>query len=596
MTKLGWSFVCFSIFLTSAWAGNVDDFNGSCGADAKGYASLDGYICGTFSKVKKECYIAECTPEGDGDAKWAVCDHGRIVGVDGSSGAANDACNGRGDDGSGSGDSASTSGDDDNGGRGKDSARVSGDSSECKKIKDALSKLRDGDNSQDGSIAYWEGKAKDKDCDLEADNDTGGSGGSSGGSSSGDGHVTLRGGGSGSLDLALYGSSDDDYVRTKTEPDCYECTIYRGYQESKASGTADVITAIGYGLGQLAGPAAQVWSNHMWSNAYENVQSKWALTASNAQDQCTERFNNYLSSIDSYGGSPWDSASATRFSKNCNGVPTYAYAGQGGMMGGMGMGGMYGGSSNPWLSAGYSPGMMQGMMGPYGMNGGINLGMSYPGYGYGYPSGGVGFGMGGYMGAGGFPPYLGGSWGMGGYAGAGGYGYGGGTGYGSYPYSAGTGFSGGITMGIGTGGSAGINPYGGSYGNPYGYGGMSGGYGVGSGVMPYYGMDGGSYFNNSGGWGDQYSQWQTQYAQQMAYQQQMAAVGARTGYDMYGNAYGNMALQQGAYGTMQGYGSSYGGGYGGSYGNQYYGNPYASTYGSAGYGMGGMSAQFGFNF
>lgn len=313
------------------------------------------------------------------------------------------------------------------------------------------------------------------------------------------------------------------------------------------------------------------------------MQSNWALTARRAQYLCTQRYDNYLSHIDSYGGSPVAADDALALSKTCNGAPTYAYAGMGGMMGA----GMYGGVGNPWMSAGYSPGFLSGMMGPYGMSGGINLGMGYPGYGYGYPSGGVGFGMSGYLGMGGFPPYLGGTYGMGGYMGAGGYGSGYGTGYGYYPYGSG-GFSGGISLGLGAGAGYGYNPY-------YS-GGMMSGWGTGSGVMPY-GWPSGSYWDNSGGWGDAYSSWQSQYASQMAYQQQMAAVGARTGYDMYGNYYGNMALQQGAYNTMSGYGyGSSGYGYGGYYGNPYYGNPYASSYGGAGYGMGGISASFGFGF
>lgn len=580
MVKYLWSLIfILELFSFRAMAGDIsteDENDDACLIAVGLYAGLEGYECSAFSKVKKKCYIAECTDaNGDGEAKFAICNKGRIAGTDDSDSHARDWCINNGDDSSNDKDKDKDRNKDDDRNKGKDSDRSKGESAECKRAREAIDRLKRGDMKQNGTIEYWKEYGKKNNCDLEDDGDGGGSGGldvDGDGSISYDGGGRVRGGGD--LDVGIYGSSD--YVSSRnSDPDCYECTIYRGYQESRASGTADIITAIGYGIGQIAQPAAQVWSNHIWANAYEDVQSNWALTARKAQNQCTQRYDNYLSHIDSYGGSPVEADDAIALSRTCNGVPTYAYAGMGGMSGA----GMYGGVGNAWTSAGYSPGFISGMMGPYGTNGGINLGMSYPGYGYGYPSSGVGFGMSGYMGAGGFPSYLAGTYGMGGYMGAGGYGNSGyGAGYGSYPYGSSGGFSGGISIGIGTGAGYGYNPY-------YS-GGMNSGWGTGAGVVPP-GWQGGSYWDNSGGWGDAYSSWQTQYASQMAYQQQMAAVGARTGYDMYGNQYGNMALQQGAYNTMAGYGSGY---------NGYYGSPYTSAYGGAGYSMGGISGSFGFGF
>lgn len=263
-----------SLFSYGAFAGDISgdqDNNDACQSAASGYGGLDGYECAPFEKVKKKCYIAECVDgSGDGATKWAICNKGRIVGTDDSEGDASDWCknNGDSDDDGSSSKSKSKSkdkgGDDDDKDKSKDSDRSKGDSAECKKIKKALDKLKRGDKDQDGTIDYWEDQARKNDCDLEDDSDSGGSGSGGG---DGDGSISYSGGGSvrggGDLDIGIYGSSD--YVSSRnSDPDCYECTIYRGYQESRASGTADIITAIGYGLGQIAQPAAQVWSNHIW--------------------------------------------------------------------------------------------------------------------------------------------------------------------------------------------------------------------------------------------------------------------------------------------------------------------------------------------
>jgi hypothetical protein len=181
----------------------------------------------------------------------------------------------------------------------------------------------------------------------------------------------------------------------------------------------------------------------------------------------------------------------------CNGYSMGGFAGFGGMMGNG-----FGGFGNPWMSAGYSPGFMGGMMGPYGMMnpyGGIGggFGMGMPGMGG--IGGGIGIGMPGMGG-------IGGGVGIGmpgmGMGGMGMPGFGGGMFGGGWPGPIGGGMGGyfppgGLGGGIGIGLGANM----GGWGN--GGFGMSPGsmWGAGSGTVPWGMGNNGGYWGGTGGFG-----------------------------------------------------------------------------------------------
>ena len=95
------------------------------------------------------------------------------------------------------------------------------------------------------------------------------------------------------------------------------------------------------------------------------------------QRGCTDRYGRFVDYYQDRQGPPMSPNAALTAAGYCNGAPFGAFAGMGGGLFGNGMGGMMGG--NPWLSAGFSPGFINGTAGPFGM----------PGF-----SGRLGFGMG----------------------------------------------------------------------------------------------------------------------------------------------------------------------------------------------------------
>ena len=155
------SFLLFTTLISICFAGSVGDadMSSSCAIDAHtNDVALDGYSCNNFNKINKTCFTAECAPEeGSGNSKYAVCDHGRIVTVVPTSRNASDFCAGH--------ETPDTSIDRSIMGVQKDSS--SRTERECTKILAAIKKLKEGDNSQDGSIAYWQGKAQDSSCRIE---------------------------------------------------------------------------------------------------------------------------------------------------------------------------------------------------------------------------------------------------------------------------------------------------------------------------------------------------------------------------------------------------------------------------------------------
>lgn len=329
---------------------------------------------------------------------------------------------------------------------------------------------------------------------------------------------------------------------------CVDCAT--GGKRGGAYGTLSGIAEI---AGSVLPPVMGYLGVKAGADAYLGANQAWAGAAATGFEQCQLMQTNYVQSY-------YTDVQAQRDYVMGNGLPDREFGGNmnmpgcngyqlGGFAGGMGfMGNGMGGFGNPWLGAGYSPGMMGGMYGPYGMYnpyGAVNgMGGMYPGMGVGgmggmypgmgggmYPGMGGGLGIG--VGMGGMYPGMGGMGGM--YPGMGGMGGmnpglginlglgtmmpgngpGMGMGMGMGGMYPGMGGMGGVTciqapcpgggMGMGMGGmypgmgggingGIGIGMNGGMYGNPWG-----GGAG-GMGVTPW-GNGAGSYWNGSGGWG-----------------------------------------------------------------------------------------------
>lgn len=274
----------------------------------------------------------------------------------------------------------------------------------------------------------------------------------------------------------------DIEISSRYSADCINCQA-GSRQQSTLSGWAEII-------GAIAPPLAHFGAAYVGAKAYQKSNEAWAGAAVAGFEQCRLDHNNYyqyLAANELPGLTP-----AQQQAMNCNGFNL----------------GMYGGLQNPmlngWYGAGYTPGFIGGMLGPYGgynpygMGGGIVGGIvggitggltgGYVGGGYvaGYPGGVVGgivgnIGIaggvtGGYVG-GAYPGYVGG-YVTGGYVGG-------------YPGVAGgyvTGGSiGGIVGNIGLVGGV-VSGYNGGY---TGYPGVAGGYVTGGYVGGYPGYTGG---------------------------------------------------------------------------------------------------------
>ena len=271
---------------------------------------------------------------------------------------------------------------------------------------------------------------------------------------------------------------DQANIIISTSGDAYHCVdCGKAGRRGGAYGTLSGIAEI---FGAVAPPLFGYLGMRSYSNAMLGSNQAWAGAAAVGFEQCQLMQSNYINTMYGYADA---SQGAGYFANNelpyqelqppgCNGY------GLGGFAGGMGfMGNGFGGFGNPYFAAGYSPGFLGGMAGPYGMYnpyGGIGMGMGgFPGMGGGINIG-FGGGMGGYPGMGmGYPGFGGGMYGggMGGYPGFGGGMYGGGM----------PGLGGGINIGIGGGMGMGGYPgfgggmYGGGMGGPGFGGGMYGG-------------------------------------------------------------------------------------------------------------------------
>lgn len=263
------------------------------------------------------------------------------------------------------------------------------------------------------------------------------------------------------------GGADADIMARYDINNCVNCGA-GGRRQSTLSGIAEIV-------GAIAPPLAMFGSAYVGAKAHQRSNEAWAGAAAAGFEQCRLDHNNYyqyLSANELPGLTP-----AQQQAMNCNGFGLHGYAG----LQNPGLGG--------WYGAGYTPGFIGGMMGPYGGYNPYGMGGGYVGGAVGGMVGGIG--MAGGM-AGGYPGgYAGGM--VGGYPGgmaggmvggmAGGFpgGYAGGY-AGGYPGGMAGGAVNGISIAGGfnggyAGGFAGGMAGGMAGGFPGGYaGGMAGGY------------------------------------------------------------------------------------------------------------------------
>jgi hypothetical protein len=155
---------------------------------------------------------------------------------------------------------------------------------------------------------------------------------------------------------------------------CVNCQV-GGRKQSTLSGIAEIV-------GAIAPPLAQFGSAYVGARAYQKGQEAWAGAAVAGFEQCQLSQNNYmqyLSANELPGLSP-----AQQAAMGCNGFQLGGFAG------------LQNGGLNGWYGAGYSPGFMGGMMGPYGGYDPYGMGMG------GYVGGAVGGMMAGGMMQGGY--------------------------------------------------------------------------------------------------------------------------------------------------------------------------------------------------
>lgn len=407
---------------------------------------------------------------------------------------------------------------------------------------------------------------------------------------------------SGNPSLCMGGEYNEIMARYDTQ-NCVNCQV-GGRQQSTLSGIAEIV-------GAIAPPLAHFGAAYVGARAHERSNEAWAGAATAGFEQCRlnqANYLQYLSSNELPGLTP-----AQQSQMNCNGFQLSGYAG----LQNPGLNGYYG--------AGYTPGFMGGMMGPYGgynpyggggyvggavggavggYVGGMNGGMAggYPG---GYPGGMVGgyvngisiaggingggypggYAAGGYVGgmAGGYP----GGYAAGGYVGGMAGGYPGGYATGGYVGGMNGGMNGGYVGGMVNGISI-AGGYNGGYQGGYANGGYAGGYATGGGFAGGYagGMNGGytgGYMAGGQVGGGYAGGYVGGYA------------GGGYGAGGYGGGYGDLGNSQQAANydrMMQQQGTSYQMGMGGLGGGGYTGYNSASMYPSN---MGfGLSGQIGF--
>ncbi len=140
--------------------------------------------------------------------------------------------------------------------------------------------------------------------------------------------------------------------------DCVECIVDN---QDNANPWVDALSI-------LAGPLALVGSTWLSSRYQHKTQKAWANAYMVGNQECTSRFNSFLNYSTERGANPILPQQAASM---CNGAGMMAgrYAGFNGY-GGNG----FGGFGNPWQGAGYSPGFINGMMGPgFGPRGGFHI-------------------------------------------------------------------------------------------------------------------------------------------------------------------------------------------------------------------------------
>jgi len=128
--------------------------------------------------------------------------------------------------------------------------------------------------------------------------------------------------------------------------DCVDCLF-----EQETTGTNSLVAA----LGAVAQPLAFLAGTYTVASYQNKTQEAWADAYKSGHEQCTNRFNTYLDYNTAAGANPLTAAEANTMSMSCNGFGYGSYAGYGGLTGNG-----YGGYGNPFQSAGYSSGFLNG--------------------------------------------------------------------------------------------------------------------------------------------------------------------------------------------------------------------------------------------
>ena len=156
-------------------------------------------------------------------------------------------------------------------------------------------------------------------------------------------------------------------VQMIAQSDCDECLMaYILSQEEQSNPAVDIVSSLALPLAMVG--SSWITAHHslqaakMHYRTYENVYKIWP-------DKCENMWDSYQTYMANEMADYIRPGEMTDFIKSC---PSPNMAGFPGMGGGGGLGGGIFGMGNGFIGAGYSPGFLSGMMGPYA-SGGIGV-------------------------------------------------------------------------------------------------------------------------------------------------------------------------------------------------------------------------------
>ena len=170
--------------------------------------------------------------------------------------------------------------------------------------------------------------------------------------------------------------------------DCYECIFA---ENEKSNPWVEALSILAPTAGLLGSAYLGYKTQKHWANTYKDTNQFWSNAFVSGQEACNGRLESYQAYLVERGSNPMSPTDFQGLLGHCNGLGIGSFAGMGGLYGNG-----FGGFGNPFLSAGYSPGFMSAMAGPY-YGGGGPIGCSSGGFGIGI---GIGIGIGGGSGIG----------------------------------------------------------------------------------------------------------------------------------------------------------------------------------------------------